>query len=173
MFTYGDFTPALIAYESVVPCLWLIWWSTTVRHFLWTILGVIKVPKWAEKWLVIFQKGSQRWSFETCNRKNCTKSKTNKVQSFQITLWALLFRSGGGFTYLHMCCRWRLMVILWMHAIQINRSFTYFPWMSMWRGTERNIIWDLQISPGGEQVHGPVGGFFKWQAQERDRRVLY
>ena len=50
------FTPAVIAYESVVPHLWLIWWSTTVKHFLWTFLGVIKALNWVEKWLVTFQK---------------------------------------------------------------------------------------------------------------------
>ena len=51
----------------------------------------------------------------------------------------------GGVTYLHMCCRWRPMVMIWLHDLQINRSFTSYPWLSMWGGTLRKVIWDLHI----------------------------
>ena len=64
--------------------------STFCEHFL----GVIKAPKWAENWLVIFQKVVKGEALKPAIERTISKSKTNRVQGLKITLWPILFEVG-------------------------------------------------------------------------------
>ena len=92
-----------------------------------------------EKWLVTFWKvttgDALKPAIEPYHKVRPTRHKASKLHC-----WPYFLEVGRGFTYLHKCCRLRLMVTMWLQDLQINKSFTSFLWLLMWGGTLRCYV---------------------------------